>query len=263
MFKIKKINEKSAFTLAEIIITLSVVGIVAAYTIPTVVMNSQKQAYLTKFKKDYSTLQQFFKQYLADQGTFDLNNTHLYSYPGQFLSSSDRENEFDSLVHKYFKVKKACRLADSSCNITEKRLGNSDTSIVGNNGHYNFITIDGAYYSVYLIPGCLPDYTKIGSLKAYCGDVTIDTNGPAPPNTWGIDAWETIIIGHDGTLYPYLGVDWAKYQAGAGWETSGSYWTTTSLMCGSRGSGVVPDGTTGYGCAARILEESWEMNYNY
>jgi prepilin-type N-terminal cleavage/methylation domain-containing protein len=48
---------KQGFTLAEVLITLAVIGVVAALTIPTVVRNYQKTQTVTKLKKTYSAMQ--------------------------------------------------------------------------------------------------------------------------------------------------------------------------------------------------------------
>ncbi|MBP7212243.1 prepilin-type N-terminal cleavage/methylation domain-containing protein, partial [bacterium] len=51
-------NSKTAFTLAEVLITLGIIGIVAALTIPTLMNKSQKQQTVTALKKSYSTFSQ-------------------------------------------------------------------------------------------------------------------------------------------------------------------------------------------------------------
>ena len=43
-------KEKKGFTLAEVLITLAIIGIVAAMTIPTLVENAQKKALETGLK---------------------------------------------------------------------------------------------------------------------------------------------------------------------------------------------------------------------
>ena len=45
-----------AFTLAEVLITLGIIGVVAALTLPTLIQNHQKQVYVTQLKKAYSTI---------------------------------------------------------------------------------------------------------------------------------------------------------------------------------------------------------------
>ena len=49
---------KKAFTLAEVLITLGIIGVVAAMTIPTLINAQQEKATITKLKKTYSVLQQ-------------------------------------------------------------------------------------------------------------------------------------------------------------------------------------------------------------
>ena len=54
-------NEKSAFTLAEVLITLGVIGVIAAMTIPTLSANYRKQEVVSKLKKVYSMVNQAIK----------------------------------------------------------------------------------------------------------------------------------------------------------------------------------------------------------
>lgn len=49
---------KVAFTLAEVLITLGIVGVVAALTLPTVMSNHRKMVVESKLKKFYSTMSQ-------------------------------------------------------------------------------------------------------------------------------------------------------------------------------------------------------------
>ncbi|MBQ8459630.1 type II secretion system protein [bacterium] len=51
-------NLKNGFTLAEVLITLGVIGVVAAMTIPTLIANINGQRYRSQFKKTLSTLNQ-------------------------------------------------------------------------------------------------------------------------------------------------------------------------------------------------------------
>lgn len=59
---------KKAFTLAEVLITLGIIGVVAAMTIPTLIANTRSQQYRTKFKKTISTLSQAAKMSQAQYG---------------------------------------------------------------------------------------------------------------------------------------------------------------------------------------------------
>ena len=55
-------THKCAFTLAEVLITLGIIGIVAALTIPSLITNYKANKLRAQFLKSYSTVQQVFKQ---------------------------------------------------------------------------------------------------------------------------------------------------------------------------------------------------------
>ena len=57
---------KKAFTLAEILITLGIIGIVSAMTLPTLQANITNKQFRTKFLKNYSQIQQVMKKMEAD-----------------------------------------------------------------------------------------------------------------------------------------------------------------------------------------------------
>ena len=54
---IKEVHmNKEAFTLAETLITLGIIGIVAAMTLPSVISNIQDKQFKAAFKKQFSKL---------------------------------------------------------------------------------------------------------------------------------------------------------------------------------------------------------------
>lgn len=58
----------NAFTLAEVLITLGIIGIVAAMTIPTLIANTNAQKYRSQFKKSISSLSQAARMSEAQYG---------------------------------------------------------------------------------------------------------------------------------------------------------------------------------------------------
>ena len=62
-------KRKSAFTLAEVLITLGIIGVVAVLTLPTVLSNIRNVQLETGLKKAYSTLEQALNLYQAENGT--------------------------------------------------------------------------------------------------------------------------------------------------------------------------------------------------
>ena len=53
---------KKAFTLAEVLITLGVIGVVAAMTMPSLVANYQKKVWVNQLKKTVSVMNQAFQK---------------------------------------------------------------------------------------------------------------------------------------------------------------------------------------------------------
>ena len=80
-----KLKEK-AFTLSEIIITLGIIGIVAALTIPTLIQNSNSKKFLTQFKKSISTLNQAA---IGAQAQYDLDYSLLTQINDDATCKSD------------------------------------------------------------------------------------------------------------------------------------------------------------------------------
>ena len=60
-----------AFTLAEVLITLGVIGVVAVLTIPAVISHYEKKVIEEGFKKTYSDLYNLIKRSEADNGTYE------------------------------------------------------------------------------------------------------------------------------------------------------------------------------------------------
>ena len=71
---------KNGFTLAEVLITMGIIGIIAAITMPTVIMNTKYKQLGVKLSKFYSSLYNVTKEYTAynlEFGSTDDLLTHL------------------------------------------------------------------------------------------------------------------------------------------------------------------------------------------
>lgn len=64
----KKYSRKIAFTLAEVLVTLGIIGVVAAITMPTLIDNHQKKVAATRLEKFYSMMSQAVYQWVGDTG---------------------------------------------------------------------------------------------------------------------------------------------------------------------------------------------------
>ena len=70
----------SGFTLAEVLITLAIIGIVAALSIPAVISNSQQQEFKTGLRKAVSVLNSAITMNMALDGESPYDNANLYGY---------------------------------------------------------------------------------------------------------------------------------------------------------------------------------------
>ena len=75
-------RKRIAFTLAEVLITLGIIGVVAALTLPNLITNYQKKVTATKLHQAYNFLQQIFVNAQAEYGdmeTWDCFRPHTCS----------------------------------------------------------------------------------------------------------------------------------------------------------------------------------------
>ena len=150
ILKNKKYNFKSAFTLAEVLITLVVVGVIAALTIPTVIYKTKKTEYSVRLKKFYSTMNQVIK--LSQAKGKNWEDWASVSHSGYDVDTVDSFlNEYALPYLSYVKKE-----------IKDRR-----------NEQFVFVYLnDGSIF-----------YAK----KGECIDFEFDVNGNKKPNTFGKD----------------------------------------------------------------------------
>ena len=62
------LNRKAAFTLAEVLITLGIIGVVSALTMPSLIQSYKEKVTVTKLEKAYSFLNQAYKRISDEYG---------------------------------------------------------------------------------------------------------------------------------------------------------------------------------------------------
>ena len=174
---------KKAFTLAEVLFTLAIIGIVAAMTIPTLVQNYQKKVISAKLKKFVSTFNQAYKMAIVSYGdpiyweecTIESNKANC--------STSDISGDVPSLQ----KIFSSMKVTDASGNIPDsykQDFADSFDEIHGTN--YNINSLKSFWQ---LSDGSL--IFKLSSLKNTGGDFLtefmVDVNGTSKPNRLGKD----------------------------------------------------------------------------
>ena len=77
---------KKAFTLAEVLITLAIIGVVAALTVPSVIVNTQQNEFKTGLRKAVSVLNSAITMNKALEGESPYDNADLFNYLQQHMS---------------------------------------------------------------------------------------------------------------------------------------------------------------------------------
>ncbi len=191
--------------MAEVLITLGIIGVVAAMTLPTLIQQHQKQVYVTGLKKGLSTVQNMVTKMMADEGASDMYQTSLFdgmctNETGSCEDAYGNISGLDSIIPKYIKTVKTCTSSiDSECDVEYYSSGFVDNKFSQSDHAYGIYSILGqtrggikGYYSsdgmiyYFAFTGKLAGDTSTGVKKV--GLVTcIDVNGEKSPNIHGRD----------------------------------------------------------------------------
>ena len=200
-------NYKVAFTLAEVLITLGVIGVVAALTLPALITNIQNKGYVEGLNKTYSVLQNVTNLIVNEEG--QPSNWILNAY-------SLRTNEPNKVVAQYYvsrmKVAKYCgflgnEYRDESCVIT-----NDNYDLKGNKAEY---TIGAGFLYDFTYPILLEDGSSVAlKFRSNTGggyfwgfpDITfiVDVNGKKKPNKVGRDIFFLYLNKDSSKIYPFI-----------------------------------------------------------
>jgi len=126
-------TRKFGFTLAEVLITLAIIGIVAAMTIPTLITEYKEKQTISQLLKVYATLSHAFKMAEAEHGsleTWGLNHT----YHSKTDENGNPVNDYSAMtivanrIMPYLKVAKVCvdgEICDPICHLILDRFVHS------------------------------------------------------------------------------------------------------------------------------------------
>ena len=227
------LKKKVAFTLAEVLITLGIIGIVAAMTIPTLITAHQKKQTVVKLQRAISVLNQAYKLSFDDVGEPSAQEAY----------DMGSEAYFKKYWAPYIKVLNYCSKANAcgysknyfdTLNYTNKPL----IVVTEWGAGTSFLTADGFFYTI---------RTSGGNLASPSREIFVDINGAKAPNMIGKDVFvlERKEDGEKGgVLIPY------------GSELNAQ---RIKQLCSSDSQ----EKANGYTCAEKIKRAGWEIDKSY
>lgn len=181
--RMSKFKSLLAFTLAEVLIVLGIIGIVAETTIPTVLDNFQSQQTTVSLKKAYSELSQAYNRAVQDNGTPD--NWSL----GTIGSQSGATNILNTMAQYLILSKNCGSTAGCFYSGAYKQLNNATFDTLDQAiDRANAILADGTSVTFYTFGDCTTHASGTTLPLTYiCGNIGVDINGAKKPNVMGID----------------------------------------------------------------------------
>ena len=178
---------KNAFTLAEVLITLGIIGIVAAMTLPGIINDTRYAEIQASLKKNYSITQQALLQMSIDEG--------------QVIKADYGNLILEGKLKNYFKLGRDCKNMDYSNLCWHPSASNKEQyyTLDGETRVASSILDDGAFH---LIDGSLYLFENAGGGNRHTTYITIDTNSiKKRPNQLGKDLF-TFQITNEGKFLP-------------------------------------------------------------
>ena len=169
---------KKAFTLTELLLALTIVGVLAVLTVPILMNNIHNRMFATQVKNMSATIEQLAQDQLVTHRTRDLSDTD-FADPAKLLSD------------KHFSIAKTCATSTDAKKNCWKITAEGKDKIA-----YKYIKDTGSAnpvigYTVVLKNGVLLTSPSLQSEENVSGDIvariTIDVNGNDKPNIAGRD----------------------------------------------------------------------------
>lgn len=225
-------KNKVAFTLAEVLITLGIIGVVAVITLPTLIANYKNKVLLNQAKNSYS---------LISNAMLQLKSQNGYDSYGDIFRPNKTTDEIIQELSKSLKTTKICKQYQGGCwtwktKYNKKKYMNGKTVYYDLRNYSTAVLADGSvitlsnfnrngdcnwvnsYYKRDQNGNIVKDENGnnivINATDARCGQIIIDTNGAKGPNQIGADTWDFDIFPQkvSAQWFSFLYDDKLKYE---------------------------------------------------
>lgn len=278
-----KFNFTPAFTLAEVLVTLGIIGVVSAMTVPTLMQNHQRKVFVTQLHKVYNEFQQAATAQIAERNAINLMEAGVRS-----------DAAMRTFLKNQFNVVKDCTGTPSNCLASSylNMNGGAVTSYSNTSAPCFLLASGAAVCASYNVSRNIPIPVKVSKpgtasngdiyqnnyIEGLIGYLTIDTNGKSGPNIVGRDLFVAGIYSNGsvdsslpGTYYrqQITGGNSGSSSGGNGILVGGGSVVDKELDDLNGGSNLekCKKATTMVGqsdasyCFEEILSNNWEMDY--
>lgn len=220
---------KKGFTLAEVLITIGIIGVVAALTMPVLMSNYKKKEYSSRLKKVYSSLSQAILLSENRTGTSSLDwdrNSYILNDDGDY-DSVENDDEIYNFFMNYFAP---------VLNYTSIEKG-------------TFIQSDGTEKfqgtRVYLSDGVILTF-----VNGLCFDIRADLNGNRLPDKEGYDMYRFLLCSRS-QAERYFG------------NKNKSFGTYHPALFSNRNEALAKCKETPAYCSSLLIMDNWEFKKDY
>ncbi len=193
-----------AFTLSEVLITLVIIGVIAAITVPNIIQSSQNKEFHSALKKNMSVIRNALDLAQIDYGIMGDNSVVFTP-----SDSQDKHYETAKRFAKYLNTVKICNgRLDNNCSDIYYKIKYDVKEYANGYAYTNYPKIvlsDGSIYEIQqddcgsYYDSCVTD--EYGNCKKddngnviptvgysdVCGYIKVDVNGAKAPNQFGWD----------------------------------------------------------------------------
>lgn len=222
---LKDCRKISGFTVAEVLITLGIIGVVAAMTLPTLNQKLEDQRNMSMLKKTYSILQQATNMVIADYESPE--------YWGMVDNNDAVVTDIYNRYRKHFNMMRECANSEGCWGYPTKYLNDSvywsahETSWC----QYAFTLVTGVNVLMDIYPDDQLRNNFGVDVDYHCLVFWVDLNADRLPNTIGRDIF-AFVVTHRGL------------------QPAGRH---NKNLCNRSGMG--------FSCMGNIIEAGWKIKY--
>jgi prepilin-type N-terminal cleavage/methylation domain-containing protein len=175
------VKKLTGFTLAEVLITLLIIGVVASLVIPAIIQDAQQAEFKAAWKKAYADIDQTVKMNMIDNG-------------GDLVSAFQNTNDYTDKILAHLAFTKKCYFGYSTGNCWHSgqslhQLNGNPEDFWANDNDPGAVLSNGNLLYFYFRSIECTDRSGGNINFDICGQIMVDVNGFKGPNTIGKDVF--------------------------------------------------------------------------